>query len=1183
MVNLTETQKQAVETVDLNVCVSAGAGTGKTRVLVERFLHLIKHGFARSGEILAITYTEKAAHEMKARIARGLSERGLNAARRELENAYIGTIHAFCSRVLREHPLEAEVDPKFRILEETESVFLKNQVWDKLVETRFQEPSIFELLQTYSEDGIRDTLFSVFCRKQTFDPGKKDWAAYGMGNSVEWNQLESFLMEQTRAAFLPLKSYAEKHGDDFSLILASFEKQVKTWEDVEELKTIRQKFRRQGKWAEAVDTFRAALDDWIAYSVEALAKPHWDTFLSLLEDFENQLKSAKEEAVVLDFSDLERKAFELLSGVSPAQTAIRSLYRERFKFVMVDEFQDTSAIQNELIALISNPTNLFIVGDAKQSIYGFRGTDTALFLNREAQFEKEGTSKVLVLNENFRSQRGVLDFVNSFFQKLWLESTKKFEPLLLAETSSLNGSAARDRSEPSVELITIEQKDKETVEEGRMREARALAIRIRELVDSGACGYGDIAMLFRASTDMYFYEHELRNLHIPFYTISGRGFYHQPEVRDLILFLETLENPYLDIPLASVLRSPLVQVTDDTLFWLTNISKEKSKSTPLYVAVLACEAINEISEADQNRLIFFKSLFTRLLAEKEKWSVSECIEQILSETSYDRYVLGLPHGKRHFANLRKLIEVARELESRDAIHLGDFVRLIKEFQVDEVRELEAQIEAEEGEVVKLMTIHKAKGLEFGTVMLPDLSRKNNGGFEKILVDQEFGFGLKGFNECSGEFEKGFFYKKIEAKRKAHAHDELKRLLYVAMTRAKNQLIFSGLSKSSTDVLEEEIQEEGEKSWYELIDDFVSHNAASGALNTRVTDPSYQVKCLPSSIVETQIGQALRALEPVEVGGISDEAEKVIERLKPFIPPSFERLDLPVSAYLSFEHDPLEYKRTYECGGVLPTPSTVSLKLRSLSFPRKRESTDSGSPLKACGDDKGVWGKERNLSCTTVLSIVSNNGKNEEESFDEDETLLSSTEFGTVVHQIFEFLVTNPKQAEKRVSEILRSATSNLELKDQKEIEKLTHQFIASSVFGEIRNAKMRYSEIPFVLRLHSGLVQGVLDLLYECADGSWVILDYKTNQISDLEVEQTAERYKTQMMFYALACHELLHIPVKRATLYFARLDKTYDFSLGGLDFQKLRRNFELLQSKVIQARKEWQLSACHFERSPVF
>src|SRR3989338_7785618 len=164
---LTETQRKAVEIYDQNVCVSAGAGTGKTDVLVERFLYLIENGYARSGEILAITFTEKAAQEMKSRIAQRLRQRGLEQARRELENTYIGTIHYFCARILREHPIEAGVDPDFRVLEEEDANLLKDASFDELIESRFQEPAVFELLSHYSEDNIRGAIEYVISRAHT--------------------------------------------------------------------------------------------------------------------------------------------------------------------------------------------------------------------------------------------------------------------------------------------------------------------------------------------------------------------------------------------------------------------------------------------------------------------------------------------------------------------------------------------------------------------------------------------------------------------------------------------------------------------------------------------------------------------------------------------------------------------------------------------------------------------------------------------------------------------------------------------------------------------------------------------------------------------------------------------------------------------------------------------------------
>ncbi len=1105
MIDLTNAQKKAVETVDRNVCVSAGAGTGKTRVLVERFIDLIEKNLARPHEILAITFTEKAAQEMKKRIAERLREQGLEQARRELENAYIGTIHSFCARILHEHPIEAGVDPNFRVLEEDESNLLKEISLDELIEARFQEPAVFDLLRIYSEEGVRNAIKQVANRAHTFGVSIQEAS---VAQTIPSNML---LKEKVLSALKLLKELKGKE-DDCALVEEVLNKPVSDWDELETLKEIEKKFRRH-KTKPEIGIFKDCFDDWIACCAEALGQNVREAFLSLASDFEIRYCIFKRERSSLDFNDLEREAVKLFNGSEPRCQACRKLYWENFKYIMIDEFQDTAPLQDQLITLIARPNNLFIVGDWKQSIYGFRGAEASLFLKKEETFSKSGAGERISLVENFRSRGELLNQINPFFEKLWTEEKRSFEPL---ETRRI----FPQKANPSVEFLSIKQEEDESIEEARMNEARVLAEQIHGLVTSGVYEYKDFAMLFRVATDIYYYEHELRNLGIPYYVVSGRGFYRQPEIRDLISFLELLENPHLDISLAAVLRSPLVQVSDDTLFWLSNASKRANHDVPLYEAFLKCHEISEIQEEDQARLQIFRTFFFELLKQKEKWSVSECLELTLGRTQYGQYVLSLPQGKRHFANLRKLLEVARELEVREPVHLGDFIRYIKGLETQEVRESEAQVEALEGNVVKLMTIHKAKGLEFKVVMIPDLNRKAPPNKIKFLFDSEYGIGFKVFNTTNRKFEETLAFKKIKERLVQNMKEESKRLLYVGMTRAEDHLILSGTSKEAD-------EEDGEgfddgANWYEWIEQWCISGAAFEHKTVQV--PEKKSGRAPSPLAKHEkIKTALEAGEVIPVK-IPEGVDRIVESLKPVVPIYFERVDLPVSAFSTFEQDAEEYRRTYELGMLPEEAALTDMKLEE-------------------------WEAE------------------------EDEAEISAADFGTVIHKIFEHLVSDPKKANEKLPNFIHRFARNLEPNTQEEMFKLSTQFLKSKQFSEIKQAKARHTEIPFVFRLKSGIIQGTLDLLYQTQEGAWVILDYKTSQINGNNLEEVANRYQSQLMLYALACHELLKISVNRAALYFARTDQMFDFSLEGVDFTKLRSDFETIQKEIIAKRKTWVMA----------
>lgn len=1097
--SLTAVQRKAVEAVGQNVCVSAGAGTGKTRVLVERFLYLVENKLAHPREILAVTFTEKAAQAMKHRIADRFRDSGLEEARRELENAYIGTIHAFAARILREHPIEAGVDPAFRIFEEDEANLLKDLAFEALVEARFQEPEIFNLLHVYGDKALKNAVSFVARKIHTSGLRFQD---------IDSIQPTPDFTGEVLKALEPLRKLKGREND-CAEVEALLSKPVFGWREIEAVKTAGRRFQRR---SEERMTFRDALDEWLGCAVEKLAFGVKSAFLNFCLDFEGRYSALKRERAGLDFDDLERQTVTLLSGTTPSQTAVRNLYQKHFKFIMVDEFQDTSVIQNQLISLVASPNNLFIVGDWKQSIYGFRGADASLFLKKEAELSSsEGR---LSLIESFRSRSELLDQLNSFFGQLWAEGERAFEALVASRQVGDRQPSCLSPVLSAVEFFTIERAEKESVQEARVKEAKVLARRIQELVETGAYQYRDFVMLFRSGEDIFFYEYELGNLGIPYYVVSGRGFYHQLEIKDVISFLEVLDNPHLDIPLAAVLRSPLVQVTDDVLFWLANYSTRQKPQSPLYEALIRCGEISEIEGRDQERLKAFRSLFLEFLDRKEKRSISETIELVLDRTRYDRYVFSLAQGKRHFANLRKLLEVARELERREPLSLGDFIRYVKGLETQEVREAEAQVEALEGNVVKLMTVHKAKGLEFKVVLLPDLNRKMKSERSYFLFDSEFGLGLKAFNEITREFEETASFRKIKEKSVRRAYEESKRLLYVAMTRACDHLILSGASHADENGSDE--SEPGDKSnWYEWLNQWLPKENPH-VIRTLVREIPAKSGRIPSPFAEhKKIRTALESGEPISVKPVP-EVQDILDALKPIQPVFFERVDLPVSAFSVFERDQEEFRRVYEIG----------------ALPEEAAKIEEWTP-------------------------------------DEDEDEIKPAEFGTVIHKIFEYLVVQPEKASQRFSDLVLRFTRDLDEKTREEIKTLSAQFLKSKLFSEIKNAKARYAEIPFVFRLQGGIVQGTLDLLYQTADGKWVILDYKTSKIEN-DVEELANQYKTQLMLYALACHELLKIPVSRASLYFVRSDQVYDFLLEAVDFAELKGKFELLQKSIIEKRKIW-------------
>ncbi len=1097
---LTKNQIDAISNLDQNVAVLAGAGTGKTRVLVERFLSIIERKLAAPSEILAITFTEKAANEMKRRIVDELRSRGLHEARHEIENAYIGTIHAFCSRLLKEHPMEAGIDPDFRVCEEEEADLLKEEVFEQLIEERFRDSSVFSLLSVYGEEMIGKRIKDVYDEIRTFGIFCEN--AFKSAQPDDSKMLEQDLIDKLSS----LLGFEKKKENAEKALACLKSSAVSGWEQIDLLQGIDGWFdlrAREGK--DETKAVKEAIARLVASRIEELVIPDRQTFESLLLDFSRRYAAAKHERALFDFSDLETYVLRLLTSGSESSAAVRKRYQKQFKFIMVDEFQDTNSVQVQIIELLKNPKNLFLVGDIKQSIYGFRGALPDLFRKKQKEFEAEKTGISITLLDNFRSRPELLQFINPFFEELWRQSELPYEPLAA-------GRNFESALESAVDLIAIDKEDNETVSETRSEEARAIAHRIRELVDQEGYRYGDFAVLFRAGESMRLYEQELLRFGIPHYIIGGRGFYHQAEVRDTMNFLTILENPLREIEFAAVLRSPMFRVSDDMLFRLSQKAKTPDKHTPLFEGFKTWKEIQKIPVDERAKLERFESVFGELSVLKGKLRISELLEMIFNQTRYDLYALGLPQGKRHFANLRKLVDLARELEERETVHLGDFIRYVKGLVRHEVRESEAQVEAEEGNVVRLMTVHKAKGLEFRCVIVPDLARKQSHGESQFLYDPELGLGLRALNPFSGDFEDSRTYLEIEDKVAERQARESKRLLYVAMTRAKERLIFAGTAKLSNAIKPDSIN------WFDWLR-VIIHNQKLNIrmISSEVRSSKYQRR--RSSLIHSEkIRSNVKNSEPVPMRKVPPEAGLILNQLKAYPAEFFERIDLPVSAYVTFGRDAehSEFRDVYELGA-----KSVPAELKS-----------------------------------------------EEELLDEAGETISAADFGTLVHQIFEHLINWKSETAVPLDEWLAFYGADFDDSVKNDARKLVQIFLKSKLFSDIQKAKRTFAELPFVLRLRHGIVQGTLDLIYETANGEYVIVDYKTSEINEANLQEKGESYRDQMELYMLACREILGVMPSKAVLYFVKMDETYDIVATDSDYETLQNKFETLQKQIIEFRK---------------
>jgi ATP-dependent exoDNAse (exonuclease V) beta subunit len=741
------------------VFVSAGAGTGKTSVLVERFVQAVCDDGLDVDSVLAITYTRKAAGELRSRIRAALMTHGRPDLARELDGAWISTIHGFCARLLRANPFAVGIDPRFRELDEEHGAVLRGEAFEAALSAfcaAGDEPR-FRLLATYGSVPLRRMLTGVY--ETLRSAGRPLVLELGAPPDLE------AALGELRDEGAALAADRGATPRQLAAARGALELPAEA-EDLIDLKALQASGPRAAAYEQARRRTQQA-------ALEVLAARDKEMLQELLDLFAAEYDAAKRRESALDFEDLQLYARNLLRD----EPQVRELEQLRFRTLMVDEFQDTNALQCELIDMLAGgpAKDAFFVGDEFQSIYGFRHADVQVFRER-----REAAAQRLPLTENYRSRPEVLAAVNYLFEP---EFGASFQPL----------AAARDFTDPvfghPVELLVTDKESyREAGEHWRRAEARHIARRVRGLVDAGAASPGEIVLLFAAGTDADAYEEELRAQGLPTYRATGRGYFGQQQVVDLLLYLRLLQNRYDDEALVAVLASPFVGVSNDALVLI----RRHAGRRPLFSATE--RSFPAALDADDERLLrAFKQRYERLVAASARSSLEQLCEQIVCEHDYDLAVLARWDGKRRYANLRKLMRLARGYEDLRGRDIEGFVRFIRDQETLGAAQLEAVSEEEGADAVRLLTIHGAKGLEFKVVVVADAGRETGRtpGADEILARADGRFGFKVVHPSTGGKHSVFDYDRVRAAEREDDDAERLRLYYVAMTRAIDRLIVSG--------------------------------------------------------------------------------------------------------------------------------------------------------------------------------------------------------------------------------------------------------------------------------------------------------------------------------------------------------------------------------------------------------
>ncbi len=794
----TAEQLDALRRRDGDLLLDASAGSGKTSVLVERFaLGVLEDGIPVEA-ILAITFTEKAAAELRDRIRARLREAGADEAARATEGAFISTIHGFCARVLRAHALSAGIDPLFTVLDEPDARRLADAAFDDaLEELAGNAAGAIELISAWGPGALRGATLGVYGELRARGQLRPHLPQLGPAPDLE--RTRTRLADAASALALELGALVEPGARVLSAI--------------ERVGSCSEVLGAAEPWPGELDALKLPGGNGAALSTplceeygEALASFRIacghvhaagarDLLDRLLGSFGERYAARKRAQSGLDFEDLELMTHELLTR----DPELRERYRARFQRVMVDELQDTNAVQLELIDLIADG-NLFCVGDAQQSIYGFRYADVELFEARAREWEQRGER--LSLRVNFRSRPEILDVLNAGFESALGD---RFRPLVAGRGRSADGDRGPSVSESAVELIVADRgADWGTADPGadvlaapwRLAEARALAAHVSSLLEEG-WRPADVVLLTRATTDLRTYERALEDAGLPTYVIGGRGYWGHPQVIDLVAYLRALANPLDEEALYTVLCSPLVGISLDALVLVSAAAREAGRD-PWWLFREPEGRLDSVAPQDRELLDRFVSWFAAERRLVGRAGVAELINRALSLTGYDLVMLAMPGGARRLANVRKLMRLGSEHESNAGFDLRGFLDVVRSrssrWGGRGARESEAPVEGEALDAVRLMTIHRAKGLEFPVVCVADLARRPWRDTPLIRVGRDGRLGLRLSRPGTAGAVSALAYDELGEEQVEFELEEERRLVYVAMTRACQRLVLSGAAR-----------------------------------------------------------------------------------------------------------------------------------------------------------------------------------------------------------------------------------------------------------------------------------------------------------------------------------------------------------------------------------------------------
>ncbi|MBM4103192.1 MAG: helicase-exonuclease AddAB subunit AddA [Planctomycetes bacterium] len=1217
-INWKPAQRRAIETIGRNVLVTASAGTGKTAVLSERCVLRICDGERPIDveQVLVLTFTDSAAEEMKGRIAKKLYEvylqnpgdAHLRKQMVRLDAAAIGTIHSFCKRILTEHFYLAGLGPRFGILDEDQQKLVRARAVTAAIEAAWNDPALTGGMQALFEGrvaGGRQTFADALLRLAGFLDSVSDRNAFyesatrlAADSPESYDILAQFQFEHLRRRLYLCRDmliYARSLDNTLAAgqyltayieeILASLEscleairrddldttaEMIRQWE-FSRMPSLSKKLEIDKEDAERIKE----LVDWARKKIRALkelvlfepeylrlvaplADAQTRTLISLLRVFDGEYAAAKRAMGVLDFADLEHKTLELFK----MHPAVAEKLCQRFAYVFVDEYQDINDVQQRILEAVSRGDNVFVVGDVKQSIYAFRQSRPEIFLQRlSAATDKPksaGEAMRVDMNDNFRSRREILAFVNRVFGRIMTQSVAGVDYFGRAELEAgldyppLKGDTPIDRK--AVEFYLLDEQspeyedsadESEEADENEMvpfnhfatavqRQAAFIAQRIRRMVGAASgraefevmdkytgqmrpVEYRDIVILMRATSGRApQYVELLRLAGIPVSSQSPCGYFAATEVTDFLALLRVLDNPLQDIELAAVLRSVLFRFTDSELAAVRFFADGSGDNKCAFYEIAWRYGENGPDVKLRQKTDETLRMLQAWRVEARRKPLSELIWRILEERNFLAFVSALPNGPQRRANLLKLHGRAVQFESFTAAgegnNLAAFVAFLEKLLEEESDWAAAQPQTGVENAVRIMSVHKSKGLEFPVVFAAELNRpfRNTDGGGACEIDSRM-LGLEVPDRRHGVRLTSPAHQLIRQSARQSAIAEEMRILYVAMTRARDRLILTA-SREARDcrkILSRLPRLEIVPDWILLdaashLDWVLAALAGSDAVGQMVDSDTQEVfeddLFVASRIGKDQLnvltaemlnrkGRRGKTYEPVTAGSDEPEARRLFEQIRnaqqwryPYEGLTGLNAKFSVSA---LTHRDDEFART----------------AIEFSFTETKSSSDNGDALA----------------------------------------------LGSAAHLVFQHLPLAKAMDETVIRETIAGLLAQNQI-SAGQVEKIDIAAIASFFRTDMGRRVLEHSgevlrEWPFTMALpvsklgidrpgESVVVQGIVDLIIPAEEGL-ILVDFKTDRISSEGVARRAEQYQSQLALYACAAGTILKKPIVAAYLYF--------------------------------------------------